>query len=119
MLEGLNKNDIGSLVAQGESGVGTLTEIFDDGTVEVDWGRINHNCILGKERIKSEELSWCRGWMWQNPNAGNEISKRQDLLCMYEVCTCKEFKQDFDSFAPKCFHCGKYDPQKVPKPNQL
>ena len=36
MLEGLNKNDIGSLVAQGESGVGTLTEIFDDGTVEVE-----------------------------------------------------------------------------------
>jgi len=58
MLESLTKDDIGSSVAQGESGVGTLTDVFDDGTVEVEWGRINHNCILGKERVKIEELCW-------------------------------------------------------------
>ena len=58
MLEELTRDNIGSSVFKDKWEFGRLTDIFDDGTVEVDWGRINHNCILGKEIIKSDELYW-------------------------------------------------------------
>jgi len=58
MLEGLTPEDIGSLVTEKQWAIGTLTDIFGDGTVEVDWGRINHNDIIGKERLESNRLYW-------------------------------------------------------------
>lgn len=59
MLENLSEASIGKWVKpKGEMIIGTLTAIFEDGTVEVDWGRINHNCIIGKELHKIDVLEW-------------------------------------------------------------